>query len=448
MKRASAVAKPVMNIDIQVELWPIDRLIPKVNNPRTHSREQVANIAASIREWGWTNPILVGADDDIIAGHARLLAARKLDMQEVPVIVLRHLSPAQRRALVIADNQLAITGAGWDEELLRIELAMLQEEDYNLDLVGFDDVELARLLELQDAPQGLTDEDAVPEVPQEPISRPGDLFVLGNHRVICGDCTDPDVVAKLLVDAKPLLLITDPPYGIELDSEWRDRAGLNGYGPAEASYMKHRTEGHTETTISGDTRADWSEAYALVPSLEVAYVWHASKFTREVLDGLLRIGFLHHQQIIWNKCRTVLTRTLYWFQHEPIWFARKKNAPWYGKAGENSTVWDCPSPKFIMGGSKEEKWDHPTQKPMEVMRKPILNHTLPGEAIYDCFLGSGTTLIAAEQTGRVCYGVEIDLKYVDVIVRRWQQYTGKQALLEVDGRTFDQIAEERRKVAE
>lgn len=437
-------AKPQPNGDLlRIEHWPIDRVIPKVNNPRTHSREQVANIAASIREFGWTNPILVGADDDIIAGHARLLAARKLDMQDVPVIVLRHLSPAQRRALVIADNQLAITGAGWDEEMLRIELAMLQEESYPLDLVGFDDVELARLLELQDVPQGLTDEDAVLEVPQEPISRPGDLFLLGKHRLICGDCTDPGVVAKLLRDVKPLLLITDPPYGIELDSEWRDRAGLNGHGPAEASYMKHRTEGHTETTISGDTRADWSSAFELVPSLEVAYVWHASKFTREVLDGLLRIGFLHHQQIIWNKCRTVLTRTLYWFQHEPCWFVRKKNAPWYGKAGENSTVWDCPSPKFIMGSSKEEKWDHPTQKPMEVMRKPILNHSLPGEAIYDCFLGSGTTLIAAEQTGRVCYGVELDAKYVDVIVRRWQQYTGKRAVLE-DGRPFDEITEERR----
>ena len=209
--------------------------------------------------------------------------------------------------------------------------------------------------------------------------------------------------------------------------------------------MKHRTEGHTETKISGDTRADWSEAFALVPSLEVAYVWHASKFTREVLDGLLRVGFVHHQQIIWNKGRTVLTRTLYWFQHEPCWFVRRKNAPWYGKAGENSTVWDCPSPKFIMGGSKEEKWDHPTQKPMEVMRKPILNHTLPGEAIYDCFLGSGTTLIAAEQSGRVCYGMEIDPKYVDVIVRRWQQYTGKQAKLDSTGHTFETLAEYRAK---
>jgi hypothetical protein len=156
-------------------------------------------------------------------------------------------------------------------------------------------------------------------------------------------------------------MVTDPPYGIELDSEWRDRAGLNGCGPAEPSYMKKRTAGHTETTISGDTRADWSGAFALIPSIEVACVWHASKFTREVLDGLLRIGFLNHQQIIWDKGRAVLTRTHYWFQHEPCWYVRKKNAPWFGKAGENSTIWASPSPKFIMGESDEDKFDHPTR---------------------------------------------------------------------------------------
>src|ERR1700683_4314098 len=390
-----------LNIDIQIEIWPIERLIPRANNPRTHSREQVARIAASIREFGFTNPILVGADNDIIAGHARLLAAEKLGMKEVPGVQLRDLSPAQPRALTIA-------GAAADEEMLRSELAILHEEDYNLELVGFDDVELQRLLEAQDNAPGLTDADAVPEVQPDPVARLGDLFILGDQRVICGDCTDPEVVARLLGVAKPLLLVTDPPYGIELDSEWRDRAGLNGCGPAESSYMKHRTEGHTQTEISGDTRADWSEAFALVPSLEVGYVWHASKFTREVLDGLLRIGFLHHQQIIWNKGRTVLTRTHYWFQHEPCWYVRKKNAPWFGKAGENSTIWDSPSPKFIMGGSDEDKFDHPTQKPVELMRRPILNHLRRGELVYEPFLGSVTTFAAAEITERVCYGIELD----------------------------------------
>src|SRR5262249_24837725 len=286
----------------------------------------------------------------------------------------------------------------------------------------------------------------VPPTPERSASRLGDVWILGKHRLLCGDCTIADATTKLLGAVQPQLMVTDPPYGIELDSEWRDRAGLNGCGPAEASYMKKRTLGHTETTISGDTRADWSDAFALVPSLEVGYVWHASKFTREVLDGLLRVGFVHHQQIIWDKGRTVLTRTHYWFQHEPCWYVRKKNAPWFGKAGENSTIWASPSPKFIMGGSDEEKHDHPTQKPIELMRRPILNHLRRGELVYDPFLGSGTTLAAAELTERVCFGIELDPKYVDVVALRFQSLTGKKATLDEDGRTFDQVKAERVKV--
>jgi DNA modification methylase len=323
-----------------------------------------------------------------------------------------------------------------------LELRELKEADFDLDLTGFDPKELDDLL----LEQGEEDQwDALPPVLEIPVSRPGDLWHCGKHRVLCGDSTDPETVARLLGESKPLLMVTDPPYGIELDSEWRDRAGLNGCGPAEASYMKSRTEGHTETTISGDTRADWSEAFELVPSLQIAYVWRASTFTREVLNGLLRIGFLYPQQIIWNKGRTVLTRTHYWYQHEPCWYVRRKNAPWFGKAGENSTVWDSASPKFIMGGSEEEKFDHPTQKPVELMRRPILNHTKRGELVYEPFLGSGTTLAAAELTERVCLGTELDPKYVDVVVSRWQSLSDKKATLDGDGRTFDEMAEERHK---
>jgi hypothetical protein len=249
----------------------------------------------------------------------------------------------------------SVTWADWDDELLSLELQELAAADYDLSLTGFDPRELEDLLTLPDADEQA---DVAPPLPENPVSRLGDLWVCGNrrnqHRILCGDATSPEAVSRLLGDRKPFLMTTDPPYGISLDSEWRDRAGLNGCGPAEASYMKHRTTGHTETTISGDTRADWSDAFALVPSLQIAYVWHASLYTREVLDGLLRIGFLHHQQIIWDKQRTVLTRTHYWFQHEPAWYVRKKNAPWYGKAGENSTIWACPSPKFIFAGSDEE----------------------------------------------------------------------------------------------
>jgi DNA modification methylase len=333
------------------------------------------------------------------------------------------------------------TWADFDEELLALELQEIQELDFDLSLTGFDTHEIDVFLALDDEEKA----NAAPPLPESPVSRPGDLWLLGPHRVLCGDATSAESVARLLGERKPRLMVTDPPYGIELDSEWRDRAGLNGCGPAEPSYLKKRTAGHTETTISGDTRADWSEAFGLVSSLEVAYVWHASKFTRQVLDGLLRIGFVHHQQIIWNKGRTVLTRTLYWFQHEPCWFVRKKNAAWYGKAGENSTIWDSPSPKFIMGGADEDKYDHPTQKPIELMRRPILNHLRRGELVYDPFLGSGTTLAAAELNERVCYGLELDPKYVDVVVQRWQAVTNKTATLDGDGRTFEEIALERRR---
>ena len=440
---APMVTSPHATIEIQ--LWSIDRLVFYARNPRKND-SAVDRMCSSIREFGFKIPVLARSDGSVVDGHLRLKAARKLgswpggDITCIPVILCDEWTDAQVKAFRLLVNRSA-TWADFDEELLALELQELNEADFDLSLTGFDPGEIDGLLAIPDEERA----NAAPPLPENPVSRVGDLWVCSKHRVLCQDSTSPEAVARLLGERKPILMVTDPPYGIELDSEWRDRAGLNGCGPAEASYMKHRTEGHTETTISGDTRADWSEAFELVPSLQIAYVWHASKFTREVLNGLLRIGFEHHQQIIWDKGRTVLTRTLYWFQHEPCWFVRKKNAPWYGKAGENSTIWASPSPKFIMGGSDEEKFDHPTQKPVELMRRPILNHLKRGELVYEPFLGSGTALAAAELTERVCSGMELDPKYVDVIVQRWQTLAGKKATLDGDGRTFEEIAEERRK---
>jgi DNA modification methylase len=421
-----------------IEHWPLDKLVFYARNPRKNDAA-VDRMCGSIREFGFKVPVLARSDGEVVDGHLRLKAARKLGITDVPVILCDEWTLAQVKAFRLMVNR-SVTWADWDEELLGLELQELKESDFDLSLTGFDPGEIDSLLALEDDERA----NATPPLPESPVSRPSDLWLLGPHRVLCGDATSAEAVARLLAERKPRLMVTDPPYGIELDSEWRDRAGLNGCGPAEASYMKKRTAGHTETSISGDTRADWSDAFALVPNLEVAYVWHASKFTREVLDGLLRIGFLHHQQIIWNKGRTVLTRTHYWFQHEPCWYVRKKNAPWLGKAGENSTIWNSPSPKFIMGGSDEDKYDHPTQKPVDLMRRPILNHLRRGELVYDPFLGSGTTLAAAELTERVCYGLELDPKYTDVVVQRWQTLAGSEATLEGDGRTFDAIAAERR----
>jgi DNA modification methylase len=427
----------------QIERWPIDRLVHYARNPRKNDGA-VDRMCSSIREFGFKIPVLARSDGTVVDGHLRLKAAKKLRIVEVPVILCDEWTEAQVKAFRLMVNR-SVTWAAWDEELLALELKELNEADFDLSLTGFDPKELDDLLI---APEEIERENATPPPPEVPVSRPGDLWLCGEpphqHRVVCGDCTDAEVVTRLLGDRQPGLMVTDPPYGISLDSEWRDRAGLNGCGPAESSYMKHRTEGHTETTISGDTRADWSEAFELVPSLQIAYVWHASVYTHEVLDGLLRIGFLYPQQIIWNKGRAALTRSLYWFAHEPCWFVRKKNAPWFGKAGENTTIWDAASPKMIMGGSTEEKYDHPTQKPVELMRRPILNHTKRGELVYEPFLGSGTTLAAAELTERICVGIELDPKYVDVVIGRWQSLSGKQATLEGDGRTFDGIAEARR----
>ena len=422
----------------RMELWPLGRFLEYARNPRKNEGA-IDRMCDSIREFGFKIPVLARSGGELVDGHLRLKAARKLQLPEIPVLLCDEWTPEQVKAFRLLVNRSA-SWADWDEERLALELQEIQKAGFDLQLTGFDPGEIDALLLSLD---GDLDADAAPPAPASPASRTGDLWLLGPHRVLCGDATSAEAVARLLGERQPRLMVTDPPYGIELDSEWRDRAGLNGCGPAGPGYLKQRTAGHTATCIAGDARADWSEAFALVPSLQAAYVWHASQFTTEVLAGLLRIGFPHHQQIIWNKGRMVLTRTLYWFAHEPCWFVRKKNAPWYGKAGQNSTVWDSPSPKFLMGSSGEDKFDHPTQKPVELMRRPILNHTKRGELVYDPFLGSGTTLAAAELARRVCCGLELDPKYVDVIIQRGQELSGKLATLADDGRSFEQIARER-----
>lgn len=427
---------------LAIEWWPIDRPKPYPKNARKLSARAVDTVAKSIKEFGWRQPIVVDKHEVIVVGHTRLLAAQKLELERVPVHVARELTAAQIRAYRLMDNRAA-EETDWDMPTLEQELSELRALEVDLSTTGFTSNEIDRALRHA----GGIEEDAVVQPPKEPASQAGDIWLLGKHRVICGDCTDKKTVQKLLAGREPHLLVTDPPYGIQLDSEWRDRAGVNR-AKATPSYMKKRIAGHTQTSISGDTRADWSDAFALVPSLEIAYVWHASLYTLEVLQGLLRLGFLYPQQIVWNKGIAAMTRTHYWYQHEPCWFVcrhepcwyvRKKNAPWFGKAGENTTVWDAPSPKMIMGGSDEKKYDHPTQKPVALMQRPIQNHLQHGELVYEPFLGSGTTLIAAEMTERACLGIELDPQYVDVVIDRWQQYTGEKATLDGDGRTFDEI---------
>jgi DNA modification methylase len=258
------------------------------------------------------------------------------------------------------------------------------------------------------------------------------------HRLLCGDATNTDDVARLLDGVKPTLLATDPPYGIQLDGTWRDRLAWSA-APAEPGYMRRKMQGdgkaagripgHRNVTVSGDTIADWSAAFALVPSLAVAYVWHASRHAGAVEAGLARIGFEVRQQIIWVKNVPVMTRQAYHWRHEPCFYAVKRgaSASWLGDHSQ-TTVWEAISPKAMRGGSAEEKQDHPTQKPVLLFEIPIRNHLAPGESVYDPFVGSGTALVAAETLGRTCYGLEIDLKYVQLAIERWQRLTGRQAV--------------------
>ncbi len=417
----AAVTSP--NIDIQIERWPIERLIPRANNPRTHSREQVAAIAASIQEFGWTNPVLVGADDDIIAGHARVLAARKRGMQEVPVILLKHLSEAQRRALVIADNQLSVAGAGWDAEMLRIELALLQDADYDLSLVGFDDVELARLLEAQEAAEGLTDEDAVPDIPETPATGPGDLWLLGDHRVLCGDATVPADVDRLMGNVAADLVFTDPPYNVDYEGYTEGRLKIKGDRMTPEQFQQFLL-----ATFSGYRR--------IVKSGASMYVCHSSSWQREFQDALEAAGFEARCQIIWAKNTFAWGFGRYKFQHEPIFYchvAGQKDARYGDKS--QSTLWEEKKPAANR--------IHPTAKPVELIERALVNSSKAGDIVADLFGGSGSTLIGCERRGRKARLTELDPKYVDCIVRRWQEYTGKQATLDGDGRTFDEIAEER-----
>jgi DNA modification methylase len=417
----------LVNIDIQVEHWAIDRLLPRANNPRTHSQEQVARIATSMRAFGWTNPVLVGADDDIIAGHGRILAARTLGLKEVPVIVLGHLSLEQRRALVIADNQLAIAGAGWDEEKLREELAALHEADYDLGPIGFDDLELQRLLEAQDATEGLTDEDAVPEIQQTVVTSAGELWILGDHRVLCGDATKQVDVEQLMAGEAVDLVFTDSPYNVDYE----------GY---TADHLKIKNDRMTPEQFRQFLLASFSSYRRIVKPGASVYVCHSSSWQREFQNAMETAGFEVRCQIIWAKNTFAWGFGRYKFQHEPLFYAHvagQKDA-WYGDKSQ-STLWHENKP----AANRE----HPTAKPVELVERALANSSKAGDVVADLFGGSGSTLIACERRGRKARLMEIDPAYTDVIVRRWQAFTGKHATLEGDGRTFDQIAGERIGVA-
>ena len=439
---------------LAIEQVVIDDLRPDPANPRRISEEELDALERSLRQFGFVQPVLARREDrTVIGGHQRLVAARRLGLTSVPVTWL-DVTVEQARLLGLALNKISGT---WDDALLARLLADLQTlPDVDLSLSGFGEDEIKDLLrsletrEKREHVESFDLDEALEEARRAPRTKPGDLWVLGDHHLLCGDATSAEDVSRLLDGAEPKLLATDPPYGVSLDGSWRDGV-YNALGPAEKTYMRvsgqpdaddatgapdrarGRTRGHRNTTLSGDTRVDWSEAFALVPSLTVGYVWHAGVHAAEVAQGLERIGFEIVAQVIWDKGLFAIGRSWYQWSHEPCWVVRKKGAkvPFRGSR-DQATIWRVPSPKMIMGGSAEPRLDHPTQKALVLFETPIRNHLKAGEALYEPFCGSGTALIAAERTGARCYAMEIDPIYVKVALARWERFSGQAAVL-VDG---------------
>lgn len=392
---------------MQIEMIKTDSLIPYVNNSRTHSDKQIDQIAASIKEFGFNNPILLDGEKGVIAGHGRLMAAKKLNLGNVPCIELKHLSPSQKKAYVIADNRIALN-AGWDTELLSIDLKELAEENFELDILGFDDKELDKLLE-PEVVEGNTDDDAIPEN-VETRCKPGDIWQLGNHRLMCGDSTNVQHVDLLLDGNKIDMVFTDPPYGVNYEGGHFHSGDVN---------IKRKRK-----PIQSDESADiYTKIVPILASYceGPIYTWYADSHGKQLYNAIDEVG-QYHSMIVWHKINAKYgaLNANYKKRHEPCvyWKAKGKNLKWCGATTE-STIWEI---------KKDPKNDlHPTQKPVALAEKAIMNHSVGH--VMDLFLGSGSTLIACEKTNRKCFGMEIDPDYCDVILKRWEDFTGKKAEL-------------------
>jgi DNA modification methylase len=415
--------------ELHIERWPVERLIPYARNPRTHTEEQVAQIEASIAEFGFVNPVLIGADGVIIAGHARVRAARKLGLVEVPVIVLDHLSEAQRRALVIADNRLA-QNAGWDEEMLRVELEALREDDFNLDMLGFEDAEIEALLAQPETEStGLTEDDAVPEAPEVVVTVKGDVWLLGEHRLLCGDATQLEAVEKVLAGGLADMVFSDPPYNVN-------------YGAT----MKDKLRGR-KRKIANDDLGDGFEQLLrdactniLAVTKGAIYICMSSSELHTLYRAFTEAGGHWSTFLIWAKNTFTMGRSDYQRQYEPILYGWKEGSDhyWCG-ARDQGDVW------FVKKPVANDL--HPTMKPVELIERAIRNSSKRRDTVLDPFAGSGSTLIACEKAGRQARLIELEPKYCDVIIRRFEEFSGKRAVLESDGRGFDEVALERGAVA-
>lgn len=397
------------------------------NNPNTHSPGQLAKLCRSLKQWGWTFPILRDDAGFLVAGNGRFAAAKLLvergdkEFLRAPVITARGWTKNQIRAYVIADNQLA-REASWEPGLLSMELKELSGAGFDMAAIGFGAGDLSRLI----GGAGKEAEES-PHTPAKAVTRLGDVWHLGPHRVLCGDSTDAKAVALLLGAVGPLLMVTDPPYGVNYDPAWR--------GKAKSGDGKRVSVGvHAKGQVKNDDRSDWRAAWALFPG-DVAYVWHAGVYGGSVQSSLEATGFAIRSQIIWAKNNMVIGRGDYHWKHEPCLYAVRAGKPArYVGGRKQTTLWEIDKPMKSETG-------HGTQKPVECMRRPMVNNSVEGDAVYDPFLGSGTTVIAAQLESRVCYGLELDPAYVDVIVLRWNKFTGKEATL--GGKTYEQVKRDR-----
>lgn len=391
-------------------------LIPYARNSRTHSPQQTQQIAASIKEFGFTNPVLIDEENGIIAGHGRVLAAQLLGMDEIPCIILAGLSEAKKRAYVIADNKLALN-SGWDDEMLRLELQDLIDSGFDVDLTGFSQEEIDKLMPKQ--VEGLTDEDAVPEAPETPVTVLGDVWILGDHRLLCGDSTSIDAVENLMDGQKADMWLTDPPYNVAYEGKTKDALKIQN-----------------DSMGNDDFRQFLRDCYVAADSVmkpgAVFYIWHADSEGYNFRGAAKDAGWTVRQCLIWKKSVLVMGRQDYHWKHEPCLYGWKDGAGHLWAADRKQTTvleFDKPS----------RNGEHPTMKPVELFSYQMLNNTKGQDIVLDSFGGSGTTCIAAEKNGRRAFMMELDEKYVDVILQRWADFTGKDPIREADGAKWSEL---------
>jgi len=409
----------------KVERWSIGKLIPYARNARTHSDEQIGQIAASIKEWGWTTPILVDETGGIIAGHGRTLAAQRLKMAEVPVMVAKGWSDAKKRAYVLADNKLALN-AGWDNEMLALELGEIGELGFDLDLTGFTADEIAALTPEPIEP-GLTDEDAVPEVPEQPVTVLGDVWVLGKHRLMCGDSCSVEAVTKLTDGGGVDMLLTDPPYNVAYEGKTKESLTIQNDSMGNDQFRQFLRDAF----VTADT---------VMKKGAVFYIWHADSEGYNFRGACNDAGWKVRQCLIWKKSSMVMGRQDSHWKHEPCRYGWKEGAGHLWATDRKQTT-------ILEFDRPHRNGEHPTMKPVGLFEYQMLNNTKGGDIVLDLFGGSGTTMLAAEKHGRHGYLMELDPKYCDVIIKRWQDFTGKIATHAETGQPFAEVTNDKQEAS-